>query len=174
MKMLIAMALAIVLLLGCTQEGAGGNGTASITKNTTAAGGFTGDFSSVPPKNASASTMSYTAPVQPAAPEFNFSNVTTPNGTLIVYYFYSSRCIACQAVQPVIDALEAKYPDVVWLKYDIATQTGREAYANYAAQLNLTPTEEMVPQVFVNGTLITDRFHINDTLEGVIENFTTR
>jgi thiol-disulfide isomerase/thioredoxin len=167
MKTVIALALVLVLLFGCTEEG-----TNAMGRNATATGGFTGQYVPAPAKNASMNTVAVR--LQPSAPEFNFSNVTTPNGTLIVYYFYSSGCIACQSVQPVIEGLEAKYPDVLWLDYDINTQTGRTAYRVYAAQLNLTPTEEMVPQVLVNGTLITDRFHIYDTLEGVIENFTTR
>jgi thiol-disulfide isomerase/thioredoxin len=170
MKTIMILALTFVLLLGCTQEGgAGSNGTA--IKNATA-GGFTGSYiiAPAPPKNIS--TMSH--PAQPTTPKFNFSNVTTSNGTLIVYYFYSTYCVASRAVQPVINALATKYPDVLWLEYDINTQTGRAAYRDYVIQLNLTPKEEMVPQVLVNGSIITDRFHINDTLEGVIENFTAR
>ena len=108
--------------------------------------------------------------VVPVQPHYDFRNSTTPDGRLIVYFFYSPHCSACQAILPVINELETKFSSVQWLEYDITTQNGTLAYQEYAKEMNLSPKQEMVPQVLVNGTIITDRFHINDTLESLLEN----
>jgi len=176
MKALIIIALAVVLLFGCSQQAGGAAGNSSSTAgNATVAYAPAGSVAlpQAPTRSTRGVMMAdYKPPVLPPPPHFDFSNVTTPDGTLIVYYFHSSGCSACRALQPDIDRLKGKYPGVLWLDYDIATQDGRYAYSAFAAQLNLTPKEELVPQALVNGTVITDRFHINDTLEGVILNFT--
>ena len=108
----------------------------------------------------------------PVPPHYDFRNNTTPDGRPIVYFFYSPHCSACQAILPVIGELKTKFATVEWLEYDITTQNGTLAYQEYAKEMNLSPKQEMVPQVLVNGTIITDRFHINDTLGPVLGNIT--
>jgi thiol-disulfide isomerase/thioredoxin len=108
--------------------------------------------------------------VFPAQPHYDFRNTTTPDGRLIVYFFYSPHCSACQAIIPVIDNLETKFSSVEWLEYDITTQNGTLAYQEYAREKNLSQKQEYIPQVLVNGTIITDRFNINDTLGSLLEN----
>ncbi len=103
-------------------------------------------------------------------PEFDFSPAMTEDGRPIVYYFYTPYCEACKALRPEIDRLESRYPDVEWLEFDITTQNGTWAYQDFATQLNLSQQERLVPQVLVNGTVITDRFNINRSLEGIIAN----
>jgi hypothetical protein len=55
------------------------------------------------------------------------------------------------------------------LEYDLANTSGSEAYGDFAAQHNLSDTQMLVPQVLVNGTILTDRFNINKSLEGIIK-----
>jgi thiol-disulfide isomerase/thioredoxin len=107
----------------------------------------------------------------PEIPEFDFSNTTTEDGRLIVYYFYMARCSACIATEPKIDELEAEYPDAVFLRYDIGTTNGSYAYKDFAAQYGLNKSQMYVPQVLVNGMIITDMFNINESLEGVIAEY---
>lgn len=102
---------------------------------------------------------------------YDFSNMTTEDGRLIVYYFHSSACSACKALRSDIDRLEAKYPDVLWLEYDLVDDEGHNAYNQFAAQRNLTTQQMYVPQVLVDDTVITDIFNINQSLEGLIKNF---
>jgi thiol-disulfide isomerase/thioredoxin len=102
---------------------------------------------------------------------FDFKNVTTESGGLIVHYFHSSGCVASIALNPEIDKLEKNYPDVLFARYDIFTQNGTQAYLAFADQYNLSRDLRLVPQVLVNGTIITDRFNINDSLEGMIQGF---
>jgi len=86
----------------------------------------------------------------------------------MVYFFYSPGCSACKAIIPEIDGLEASYPDALFLRYDLSTRNGSEAYKQFAQQHNLSSDRMYVPQVLVNGTIITDRFNINQSLEAII------
>ena len=103
--------------------------------------------------------------------KFDFSNKTTEDGRLIVYYFMSSGCGACKELQPEIDRLMGKYTKLEWHIHDIVTQNGTIAYTQFADQYELSPDKRLVPQVLVNGSIITDRFNINNSLEGIIQNF---
>ncbi len=128
---------------------------------------------SPPASNNSTPGVMNTSYVPPKMPTYNFSNVTDDQGRLIVYFFYSPRCEACVAIRPVITALEGKYPNVDWHEYDITTWNGTDAYVEFANEYNLSVQKRLVPQVLVDGQIITDRFNINSTLEGVILNYTT-
>lgn len=116
------------------------------------------------------SSMKVTYPLQP--PVYNFSNVTTSDGRLIVYYFFNSHCGACAAIRPQIDRLESIYTNVDWQEYDLATENGSWAYVEFADQYNLTLKQRLIPQVLVNGTILTDRYSINSTLGDLIWNIT--
>jgi len=104
-------------------------------------------------------------------PLFDFVNVTTSDGRLIVNYFYSAHCSACIALRPEIDRLEANHTEVEWREFDITTQNGAWAYQQFANESNLSQDQRMVPQVLVNGTIITDRFNINGSFGGIITAF---
>ncbi|MEW6749029.1 MAG: thioredoxin family protein [Candidatus Micrarchaeota archaeon] len=110
----------------------------------------------------------------PGAPAFDFTNATDPEGRLRVHFFYISTCPACKAIIPVIDGLESGYPDVVFLRYDIASVNGSFGYKAFADQYGLDQNQRLVPQVLVDGTVITDRFNINESLEGIIVAFSDR
>ncbi len=107
----------------------------------------------------------------PERETLTFSDVSTPDGRLIVYYFYSSSCSACKALWPEIVRLESEYAGVEWKKYDITTQNGTYAYQDFAAEYNLSSKQRLVPQMLVNGTIITDRFNINRSIEGILTAF---
>ncbi len=109
----------------------------------------------------------------PKMPTFNFTNVTSPEGKLMVYYFYSSACGACRAIQPEIIALSVKYNKTTeWQFYDLTIVNGTLGYVAYADWKGLNNSQRMIPQVMVNGTLITDRFNIHEKLEPMLANFT--
>jgi len=122
------------------------------------------------------SLPSVSAPPIPAPKpkaHYNFSAVTNATGSLIVYYFHSAECSACKAFAPDMAAIENRHPEVEFRDYDLATTNGSTAYGDYVAQYNLTPAQQYIPQTLVNGTVITDMFNINATLEGIIKNFTS-
>jgi thiol-disulfide isomerase/thioredoxin len=104
-------------------------------------------------------------------PNFDFSNITDTEGRLIVHFFYLPKCSACLGIKPEIDRLESAYPDTVFKRYDLTTPNGSVAYNTFANQLNLSKSQRYVPQVLVNGTVITDRFNINSTLETIVKGY---
>ncbi|HSB46839.1 MAG TPA: hypothetical protein VLD37_02410 [Candidatus Bilamarchaeum sp.] len=104
----------------------------------------------------------------PEPPKFEFPD-TNAAGKPVVYYFFSPHCEASIAIRPEIDRLEAKYSGMEWKEFDITTQNGTIAYVQFAEQHNLSTEKRLVPQVLVNGTIITDRFNINESLEGVLQ-----
>lgn len=107
----------------------------------------------------------------PPEPAFDF-NYTDGNGTLRVFFFHTPACSACQDTYPAMEELEGKFPNVEFINYSLATQEGREAYVKFAELHNLSNGEQMVPQVLVNGTILTDQFHIKDELEPLLQNLT--
>jgi thiol-disulfide isomerase/thioredoxin len=175
MKKLPALGLMVLLLLGCTAQRTyqSANETAKVVeagpepKNAT---GAAGSINLSISRNASG--VLNTDTVFPEVVKFDFSNRTTPDGRLAVYYFFSPYCVASKAIGPEIDKLEAKYPKAAFLRYDITTKNGSLAYQDFAGQFNLSTKQRLVPQVLVNGTILTDRFNINNTLGGILQNFT--
>ena len=107
----------------------------------------------------------------PPMPQFDFTNKTNADGNLIVYYFYLPHCSACLTIKPDMDKLKTEFPQAVWQEYDISTQTGRWAYDNFSAQMSLNASQIYVPQVLVDGVVITTWPTINDTLKGNISAF---
>lgn len=189
---LIAMLLAALLLLaGCIQNGSTGQeekaagpaekaaagpvgGAASTGLQKTPDNGTTDNgtnVGTVRPPVLNTKDVMMADYVPPGIAHYDFSNATGADGNLIVYYFHLPGCTACIALQPEIERLRAAYPGVAWVDYDIATQNGSAAYRDFAAQRNLNTSERMVPQVLVNGTVITNKFDINATLENIIKNF---
>ncbi len=174
-KMLI-LTLFLALLLGCVAQETENKNTSNETSNQL----ITTEKPRQPPVQQQQPLLPPTQNTMdvlttetefPEIPKFNFSNTTTSDGRLIVYFFFSPYCVASKAIRPEIDKLEDKYPDVDWEEYDIATQNGTYAYLDFAEQYNLSKEKRLVPQVLVNGIIITDRFNINKSLDGAIQNF---
>lgn len=125
-----------------------------------------------PPIQANNTTSVMTSEtIFPPEPVFDF-NYTDGNGTLRVFFFHSPGCSACQDSYPILKELEGKYPEVDFSNYSLATQNGSKAYVKFAELHNLSAQKQMVPQVLVNGTIITDRFNIEEKLESLLENLT--
>lgn len=93
------------------------------------------------------------------------------NGSLVVYFFHSERCIACQETYPIIESLQNKYPNVIFIKYSIRTGSGSSAYKQFADSNNLSNDMRLVPQIYVNGSIITDRFNIEKKLEKILSDY---
>ncbi len=108
------------------------------------------------------------AAAPPGRETFSFGDVSDGEGRVIVYYFFSSGCSACKALRPEIDRLESECPDADWREYDLKEESGSWAYLDFAEQKNLSRQGRLVPQVLVNGTIITDRFEINGTLGAIL------
>ncbi|MFH0884969.1 MAG: thioredoxin family protein [Candidatus Micrarchaeota archaeon] len=180
MRAAIAISVLFVIImaamLGCTNR----QDTMGATQNPEPEGNQTNPEEPAPYPLPNTSNLSFTRNVSDVVntdteffkrPEFDFSKITNESGALIVYYFYTPHCAACTALNPEIEKLEADYQDVEWHEYDITSQNGTYAYQDFVNQTHLNQSQRMVPQVLVNGTVITDRFNINRTLEGIITQF---
>lgn len=173
MKIIAIVFLVVLLLTGCTLQETERNNEVPPTKNLTdedIEGEAEGQnqTTSLPAANVTNDSMTANTSLQ----EYNFTNVTTGGGRLIIYYFHSTGCVASKALNPEVDRLELEYPEALFLRYDIATQNGSSAYNGFAEQYNLSTDKRLVPQVLVNGTIITDRFNINESLENIIQDYT--
>jgi len=108
--------------------------------------------------------------VFPEEPVFDF-NRTNENGSMIVYFFHSPGCSACRETYGTVSELEEKYPDIVFVSYSLANANGSLAYVQFAEKYNLSTSKQLVPQVLVNDTIITDRFNIEEKLEDILKEF---
>jgi thiol-disulfide isomerase/thioredoxin len=175
MKSYAYLILAFVLLFGCAARPAEAAENQAYEKAEAAEADVAEEMRELNTANLSferdTSGVMDTNTTLPGRPEYDFSNVTTDEGKLIVYFFYSPYCVASKAIRPEIDRMESEYPDVLWMEYDISTPNGTYAYLDFAEQHNLSRQQRLVPQVLVNGTVITDRFNINKSLEGMLISF---
>jgi len=70
-----------------------------------------------------------------------------------VYYFYGADCPHCQAVTPVLESLEAKYPDMVVHKLEIAyNETNAELLNAFIRAYN--PPAVDIPAAFIGTTAL--------------------
>jgi len=104
----------------------------------------------------------------PPEPAYDFNQSHNDSGALIIDIFHSKGCSACKAIMPEIDYWMSVCQGVDWRIYDIATHDGTEAYLDFAEGKNLSLDKRYVPQALVNGSIITNRFRINETLPQVL------
>jgi cytochrome c biogenesis protein CcdA/thiol-disulfide isomerase/thioredoxin len=79
--------------------------------------------------------------------------LATAQHPVSVYYFYGADCPHCQAVTPVIESLEAKYPDMVVHKLEIAyNETNAELLNTFFRAYN--PPAVDIPAAFIGTTAL--------------------
>lgn len=176
MKAAIPTIVTLLLLLGCASQG-----TDNAVVGAPESNASTPETQPVqPPVNTSGLSFGRDAGgvmdadtnfTEPERPHFDFSAITNGDGKLIVYYFYSPKCAACKALAPEMERMEAEHSEAEFMRYDLSTKNGSYAYQDFAAQHNLSTQQMLVPQALVNGTILTDRFNINNSLGGIISGF---
>lgn len=175
MKLFMAV-LILAVLAGCVAEEPPAAPSAVVEplvqNNTTAVAAPPPQEVLPPPENNTTEVMN-SETVFPPEPVFDF-NYTDENGTLRVFFFHSPGCSACQDSYPIMRDYEKEFPGVIFINYSLATENGSKAYVKFAELHNLSTQKQMVPQVLVNGTIITDRFNIEEELGPLLENLTNR
>jgi thiol-disulfide isomerase/thioredoxin len=92
------------------------------------------------------------------------SALATAQSPVSVYYFYSADCPHCQEFMPVIEALEAKYPEVVVHKFEIAyNETNAELLNAFVRTYN--PPVVDIPAAFIGNTSLMGYELTQETLE---------
>jgi thiol-disulfide isomerase/thioredoxin len=86
-----------------------------------------------------------------------------------VYYFYGQGCPHCQAIEPFMDNLTQKYPDVTILKLEVwYNQTNQQIDQELNAQAGLS-SPPGVPEVIIGKTVLVGQQEIPDKLEGYVQ-----
>ena len=94
--------------------------------------------------------------------------LVTAQHPVSVYYFYGADCPHCQAVTPVIESLEAKYPAVVVHKLEIAyNETNAELLNAFIRAYN--PPAVDIPAAFIGTTALIGYELTRDRLEREIQ-----
>jgi len=87
---------------------------------------------------------------------------------ITVYYFYSSVCPHCKAIEPYIKSVCAKYPgQVTLLKYQVNGNSNNWAlYQSFMTKYHATPNQ--VPAVFVGSHYMIGEAKIKANLQAYI------
>ncbi|MBI5223540.1 hypothetical protein HY990_03885 [Candidatus Micrarchaeota archaeon] len=169
----LSVFLVFLFLLGCTGSKSDSLSVSEQTSSSTSVvPSRIPDSSSAPvthalPSNSSPAYMMSDFQF-PKPPVFDFENKTNSSGSMRVLFFYSPLCEASRATVPLIETLNSKYPGFAYEEYNIASQNGSLAYVSFADSYHLNSSLRMVPQILINGTILTDRFNIADHLEPYI------
>ncbi|MBI5227408.1 hypothetical protein HY988_02355 [Candidatus Micrarchaeota archaeon] len=111
----------------------------------------------------------------PEIPEYNFSNITTMDGKLIIYYFDSPYCQAAIRLRPQMDQLKRQYgPDnssIVWMEFDVSKLEGYLAYGEFAREKGTNPLLVVTPTALANGTIMAGIEQINGSLERILDTY---
>ena len=161
----LGIIIAVFLLSGCTSIGQ--DGTDLSLGNSTSMNASLGSSTSDSAVAAPAANSSV------AQGQYNFSVLTNSQGKLIAYYFYSSvSCLNCPNTTIYVEGLKDAYsPYVEWHSFDVQKPEEGAVFWNLMAYLNLTKCLCKVPFVYANGMHLIGPYEINESLEGILSNF---
>ncbi len=97
------------------------------------------------------------------------SPVSAINQSATIYFFYKSGCPHCAIVEPLVESLAAKYPQVnfVWLEIGY-NSANRAQWLDLNSRYNVTTP--VVPEVFIGGQVLVAENAIQTNLEPMIQN----
>lgn len=86
-----------------------------------------------------------------------------------VYFFYGAECSHCQKVEPFIDNLTKKYPDVDIRRLEVwHNQTNQQIYSAVNAAAGVS-SEPGVPEVVIGRIVLVGEKDIPDKLEAYVQ-----
>jgi thiol-disulfide isomerase/thioredoxin len=100
------------------------------------------------------------------------SNVSSVNSSDTVYFFYGQECPHCIKIEPFVENMTEKYPDINIVKLEVwHNQTNQQIYnqVNNQAGIQNPPG---VPEVVIGKTVIFGDADIPAELEGYLVNIT--
>ncbi len=85
-----------------------------------------------------------------------------------VYFFYGISCPHCAAIEPYIDSMEKKYPQVTFLRYEVTQNSANwDLYQDFNHRYNVP--KQMIPSVFVGDKALVAEDAIRANLEPTIK-----
>ncbi len=123
-----------------------------------------------------ASTTALTASGYGAAAEISDVADDTPSDHLVlgasassisVYFFWATGCPHCALIEPFIEEMKEKYPQVTFRDYDVRGNTDNwNLYQDFNHRYNVE--HQVVPEVFVGDHALLSEDEIRGQLEGII------
>ena len=92
------------------------------------------------------------------------------NGTneIVIYYFYGSGCSHCAMIEPYVESIAAKYPQVVLKKYEVFFNSENQALF-YEFNARYGVKDPMVPTIFIADEALVAEDAIRNRLEPIIQ-----
>ena len=114
-----------------------------------------------------AASVAYVVYVTPSVPSATPSAANASDN--IVYYFYGQGCPHCAKIEPFMENITEKYPDVDIRKLEVwYNQTNQQVYAQVNAQAGIS-TPPGVPEIVIGKTVLVGEVDIPAKLEGYIQ-----
>ncbi|MEM3713113.1 MAG: cytochrome c biogenesis CcdA family protein, partial [Thermoproteota archaeon] len=89
--------------------------------------------------------------------------------SVTIYYFVTEGCEHCMRVEDYINVIKAKYPDVVFKRFDVLNNnTNLELFITLTEEFNIRDENREVPLVFVGDTYLIGDENIIQNLENLI------
>jgi thiol-disulfide isomerase/thioredoxin len=97
------------------------------------------------------------------------SSVAVTGSDSTVYFFYGEECPHCQKIEPFIDNLSIKYPDVEIRKLEIwHNQTNQQIYTSVNAAAGVT-SPSGVPEIVIGKVVLVGEIEIPQKLEAYVQ-----
>ena len=114
-----------------------------------------------------AASVAYVVYVTPSVPSATLSAANASDN--VVYYFYGQGCPHCAKIEPFMENITEKYPDVDIRKFEVwYNQTNQKVYAQVNAQAGLS-TPPGVPEIVIGKMVLVGEVDIPAKLEGYIQ-----
>ncbi len=89
------------------------------------------------------------------------------NVSIVIYFFYGSGCPHCALIEPYVDSVAAKYPQVTLMKLEVYyNSTNRALYQEFNERFNIR--DPVVPSVLIEDTPLVGEGPIEANLEPII------
>jgi thiol-disulfide isomerase/thioredoxin len=114
-----------------------------------------------------AASVAYVVYVAPSVPAATPSAADASDN--IVYYFYGQGCPHCAKVDPFIENITKKYPDVDIRKLEVwYNQTNQQIYTQVNAQAGIS-SPSGVPEVIIGKTVLVGEVDIPAKMEAYVQ-----
>jgi thiol-disulfide isomerase/thioredoxin len=112
------------------------------------------------------------SPNVPAVPNTTLTATTNPtlapatNATLTATYFYGNGCIHCDKVQPLIDGIQARHPELHIEMLEVNDNKDNfDTFVTVLRQYGINETEWGIPAVFIGKNALIGETEIKDHFE---------
>jgi thiol-disulfide isomerase/thioredoxin len=114
-----------------------------------------------------AASVAYVMYITPSVPAVAPSAASASDN--IVYYFYGQGCPHCAKIEPFMENITKKYPDVDIRKLEVwYNQTNQQVYAQVNAQAGIS-TPPGVPEIVIGKMVLVGDQDIPNKLEGYLQ-----